>query len=91
MGMVPWDEDVEIEWDDENVAHFADHGTEPWAVDEMVDQGEYEVIRHPKWRKSRKHRHRYLVTGRTLGGRGLLVIVDKIGLNRIRPVTGWDI
>lgn len=91
MGKVPWGDDVEIEWDEENEAHIAEHGVKTWEVDELIHEGEYETIRHPKWRRrGAKFKRRYLLTGRTLGGRTMLVVVDKAGPGRLRPVTAWD-
>jgi len=33
---------------------------------------------------------RFLLRGRTLGGRPLLVAVDRVGRERLRPVTAWE-
>ena len=56
----------------------------------MIFQGEFECIRHPKWRKAAKYARRFLLRGHSLGGRPLLVVVDRVGSERLRPVTAWE-
>ena len=56
----------------------------------MITQGEFECVRHPKWRKGRKFAKRFLLRGRTLAGRPLLVMVDHVGPERLRLVTAWE-
>ncbi len=88
--IVPWGSDPILEWDEDNEAHIARHGVDSWEVEEMILQGEYECIRHPKWRKNRKYANRFLLRGRTLGGRPLLVVIERVGQERLRPVTAWE-
>jgi uncharacterized DUF497 family protein len=88
--IVPWGNEPIVEWDEENEDHVSRHGVAPWEVEEMIVQGEYECIRHPKWRRGGRYAKRYLLRGRTLGGRPLLVVVDRIGPERLRPVTVWE-
>lgn len=90
LSVIPWGETPFIVWDDENVEHVAKHGVEPWEVEEMIYEGEMVGIRHPKWRKGAKYARRFMLSGATLGGRRLLVIVDRIGARRLRPVTAWS-
>ena len=86
----PWGERPEIDWDGENVEHLARHRVRPWEVEEMVYEGYYDWWKHPKWRRGGKYGGRYLLRGRTLGGRRLLVVLDRKGRMRLRPLTGWD-
>ena len=87
---MPWGRDPVVEWDGENEEHVSRHGVPPWQVEEMIVQGEFECIRHPKWRKGGRYAGRFLLRGRTLGGRPLLVVVDLVGRERLRPVTAWE-
>jgi uncharacterized DUF497 family protein len=89
IGRLPWGSDPLIEWDEENEEHVSRHGVAPWEVEEMVTQGAFECVRHPKWRNGGRYARRFLLRGRTLGGRLLLVVVDRIGHERLRPVTAW--
>ena len=90
MGTMPWGDDPLVDWDEENEEHVSRHGIASWEVQEMITQGECECVHHPRWRKGGKHANRFLLRGRTLGGRPLLVVVDRIGLERLRPVTAWE-
>ena len=90
MGVIPWGDSPLIEWDSCNVEHVADHRVTPWEVDEMIIAGEMTCVRHPKWRKSKQHARRYLLRGRTLGGRRLLVVIEHKKGRHIRPITAWD-
>jgi len=90
VGRLPWGTDPLTEGDEENEEHLSRHGVTPWEVEEMITQGEFECIRHPKWSKGGKYARRFLLRGRTLGGRSLPVVVDRIGPERLRPVTAWQ-
>ena len=86
----PWGRAPLIEWDEENEEHVARHGVASWEIDEMILQGEFECIRHPKRRKGGKYASRFLLRGSTLGGRPLLIVIDRVGPDRLRPVTAWE-
>jgi uncharacterized DUF497 family protein len=87
---MPWGTDSAVGWDEENEEHVSRHGVSPWEVEEMITQGDFECIRHPKWRKGGKYARRFLLRGRTLGGRPLLVVVERVGSERLRPVAAWE-
>lgn len=89
MPRPPWSEDPIVEWDDENIVHVARHGVTSAEVDIVFELGEYSVSPHKKRRKASKYSRRYVVKGQTLGGRELLIIVDRLSVERIRPVTAW--
>jgi len=90
IARIPWGADPAVEWDEENEEHVSRHGVSPWEVEEMITQGDFECIRHPKWRKGGKYARRFLLRGRTLGGRPLLVVVERVGSERLRPVAAWE-
>ncbi len=90
MGRVPWGDDPLVEWDEENEDHISIHGVAPWEVEEMIIQGDFECVRHPRWRRGGKYARRFLLRGHTLAGRPLLVVVDRVGPERLRPVTAWE-
>lgn len=56
----------------------------------MITQGDFECIRHPKWRKGGKYARRFLLRGCTLDGRPLLLVVERVGPERLRPVTASE-
>jgi hypothetical protein len=90
MGTIPWGDDPFVEWDEANEEHVSRHGVAPWEVEELIAQGDFQCVRHPRWRKGEKYAGRFLLRGRTLGGRPLLVVVDRVGPERLRPVTAWE-
>ena len=48
---IPWGTHPTVEWDEENEEHASRHGVAPWEVEEMITQGDFECIRHPKWQR----------------------------------------
>lgn len=87
MTRPPWPAVPRLDWNAHNVDHLAQHGVHAWEVDEMIMLGDYYARPHKKRRKGDKYRSRYLLTGKTLGGRALLVVVDFSPPDRLRPVT----
>ena len=83
----PWGNDPVIDWDDENEGHLTKHGVSAQEVEEIVFLGEYDWWKHPKWIKGGKYTGRYLLRGWTLGGRKLMIVVDRLAEDEIRPVT----
>ena len=86
MTHIPWGDGPIIVWDDINQEHVHKHGFKDWEVDEMILEGEYQCRPHPKREKEKKYEKRYLIRGKTLGGRKMLVPVDYIDQQTIRPV-----
>ena len=67
-------QELESEWDDDNVEHIAKHGVEPEEVEEIVYEDCY-----PSW-IVRGHRRgirevRWTVFGQTCGGRYLIAVI----------------
>jgi hypothetical protein len=87
---MPRGTDPAVEWDEENEAHVSRHGISPWEVEEMITQGAFECLRHPQWRKGGRYARRFLLRGRTVGGRPLPAAVERVGPERLRPVTAWE-
>ena len=89
MPRPPWSETPILDWDDVNLEHIAQHAVAQTEVDEIFELSAYEVRPHKKRRKEAKYQRRYLVTGQTMGGRNLVIVIDKIDDGHIRPVTAF--
>lgn len=72
---------LELEWDDENVEHIAEHGVNPEEVEDICF-GLHLV--------EKEGNNRYVLSGQSRGGRYLNVIIEKVGKGRFRPVTAFD-
>ncbi|MEM2002099.1 MAG: BrnT family toxin [Candidatus Methanomethylicaceae archaeon] len=70
----------ELEWDEINIAHTAEHQVEPSEVEELIFQDA------PHYRRGRSKRL-YQVYGQTAAGRYLFVILRYLGRHRGRVVT----
>lgn len=70
-----------LRWDESNVEHIARHGVSP-------DEAEQACFSRPKVRRGRCGR--YLVLGRTKGGRYLLVVLTHLGGGEGRVITARD-
>lgn len=86
----PWPDEPHIIFDDTNAEHCARHGVAPWEIEDIILNGGYVVRPHKKRKINRKYRNRYLVDGRTIGGRALFIVIDYISPDGIRPVTAFD-
>lgn len=89
----PWGGEPDFEWDEHNEAKVWTHAIDPFEVEQCFDpENERFVMPHPK-AKSEPERYgdRYLVRGVTNGGRRLLIAVQYVGGNIIRPITAWEI
>jgi uncharacterized DUF497 family protein len=74
---------VEFEWDDDNVAHFAERGLGPADVDAML----YSRITVTRNKKAGSGQYKFVGQGR--GGQRLVVVVASTAVaGRWRPVTG---
>ena len=71
-----------LDWDDYRIDHIAQHDVEP---DEV-----WEVCEDPLHIARRKGRNRYLVYGQTIGGRYLLVVLERIQDSIYKPITARD-
>ncbi|MFN8634206.1 MAG: BrnT family toxin [Chloroflexota bacterium] len=77
-------DEVDFEWDDDNVEHLARHGISP---DEVEDLFEGPILRR---RGGTDAPDRVRVLGRTAAGRYLAIIYQEKGRGLIRPFTGWE-
>ncbi len=68
----------ELLWDRGNAAHVEERGVRPGEVDEAVLDGRVHAFRHGE---------RYIVTGRTEGGRYVTVTLKELGRGVFKPVT----
>ena len=85
----PWGEDPTFEWDEDNIQKFWFHQIRDFEVEECFEN-EHAIRPHVKARSQPdKFGDRYLVHGRTDGGRRLQIIVQHKGGGLVRPVTGW--
>ena len=81
---MPIMDEVDFEWDDDNVEHLARHGISP---DEVEDLFEGPIVHR---RGGTDAPDRVRVLGRTAAGRYLAIVYQEKGRNLIRPFTGWD-
>lgn len=80
----PWIED--LDWDDENIAHFARHGLEAEVVARMIERDDWVEVGNKRLHPV----HRLRLVGRDRGGAMVTVIVEPTALAGIwRPITGW--
>jgi uncharacterized DUF497 family protein len=67
-------QELEAEWDDDNVEHIAKHGVEPEEVEEILYEDCY-----PSWivrgRRRGVREVRWTVFGQTCGGRYLIAVI----------------
>lgn len=89
----PWGNDLVFEWDESNESKIGSHGIEAFEVEQCFDrESERFVSPHPKGRAwPEKYGDRYIVRGVTHGGKKLLIAVQYLGENVIRPITAWEI
>lgn len=90
MSKRPWSECPVIEWDDANWEH-ATRRVEDWEIHEVIEEGEYDWWPHPKRRRGGKYANRFLLRGKTVGGRKVLIVVEKVGDDKLRPITAMNI
>lgn len=75
---------LELDWDEENVGHLS-HGLTRRKVIEVVDRGDWVMVRD-KRRRSRRKR----LVGRDARGELWTIIMEKMPApGRWRPITGW--
>ena len=78
-------DDMEFEWDDDNLEHLARHSI---SADEVEELFESTVVRR---RGGTDASDRVRVLGRTASGRYLGIIYQQKARGVIRPFTGWDL
>jgi len=71
----------DLQWDDENIEHIARHNVDPQEVEDVCFGLHISV---------REKRRRYILSGQSIGGRYLNVVVERVGKGLFRPVTAFD-
>ena len=89
----PWGNNPDFDWDEHNAAKIWAHGIEIFEVEQCFEFGnERFVTPHPKAKSEpEKYGDRFEIRGATDGGRRLLIIVQHVGRNMVRPITAWEI
>ena len=86
----PWGDGYVLQWDDSNREKLWMHAVCDSEIEECFEN-EHDVAPHPKAKsKPQKYGDRFYVMGVTDGGRKLVIIVQYLGANFIRPITAWD-
>lgn len=70
----------ELAWDDENVAHIARHGVNPQEVEDVCFGTHLSV---------RESQQGYVLSGQSVNGRYLNVVIERIGKGLFRPITAF--
>jgi uncharacterized DUF497 family protein len=71
----------ELEWDDYNIEHIAQHNVSPKEVEELC---------FGLYIGEKTSGQRYILSGQTESGRYLNVVVERIGGGLFRPITAFD-
>jgi uncharacterized protein len=79
-------EDIQLDWDDNNISHIAKHDVDPEEVEDVFSN--YFFVRKDPDSKS-NNETRYIVSG-VAKGRYLDVIIQKVQGSLYRPVNAWE-
>ena len=71
----------ELQWDDENIEHIAQHNVNPQEVEDVCFG-----IHISK----REGGQRYILSGQSAGGMYLNVVLERVGKRLFRPVTAFE-
>ena len=71
----------ELEWDDQNIEHIARHNVGPQEVEEIC------FGLHISQKAGDK---RYILSGQSVGGRYINVVVEQVGKGLFRPITAFE-
>lgn len=72
---------AELEWDDNNVQHIAQHEVTPEEVEDVCFGLHI---------SAREGSQRYILSGRTSAGRYINVVIERIGKGLFRPITAFE-
>ena len=90
LKFAPWGSNPTFDWDEYNDNEIWKHRIRDFEIEQCFENN-YTVIRHKKaMTEPEKYGDRYMVRGRTDGGRKLVIIVQYLGANFVRPITAWD-
>lgn len=87
---IPWGDDPSFQWDEFNEEEVANHHVTPDEVESCFEDVIWVAPHNRAKSEPERYGDRFRVRGITFGGRQLLIIVQYIGGNLIRPVTAWD-
>jgi len=91
LNFLPWGDNPQFDWDEYNEEEIFRHGVS-WVEIEECFEDEYAAIPHNKAKSDpNKYGDRYIIVGRTSGGRRLYIIIQHLEGSFIRPITAWDI
>lgn len=68
-------------WDDANIEHLARHGVDPVEIEDVC---------FGKHISFRGHRRRYILYGKTEGGRMIMVVLERLSGQVFRPITARE-
>lgn len=71
----------ELEWDDENIEHIAQHNVSPQEVEEVCFGQHIAFLGRNR---------RYILYGKSNGGRHLKVVLERRHGTVFRPITAYD-
>jgi len=90
LKFAPWGSNPGFDWDDNNENKIWSHRIRDFEVEECFENNP-DVMPHEKTRTCpEKYSDRFLVKGKTNGGRKLVIVVQYLGANFVRPITAWD-
>jgi uncharacterized DUF497 family protein len=79
-------EDIQLEWDDDNISHISQHNVDPEEVEDVFSNYFF-ISKDPESKSNREAR--YIISG-TGKGKYLNVVIAKIKGSRYRPVSAWE-
>ena len=85
----PWGEDPVFDWDEGNQDEISNHRVRDFEVEECF-RNAHIALPHAKSGSDARYSDRYKVRGTANSGRRLVVIVQYLGADWIRPITAWD-
>ncbi len=71
----------ELQWDDGNVEHIAQHGVNPQEVEDVCFSFHIYV---------RESSQRYIISGQSTNGRYLNVVIERVSKGVFRPITAFE-
>ena len=86
----PWGDTPNIYWDEENEQKFWKHGIRDLEVEQCFERPHTGIPNKKAKSQPERYKDRYVVRGATESGRKLVIIVQYLGDDWIRPITGWD-
>lgn len=86
----PWGDDPIFDWDEENEQKVWSHGLNAFEVEECFKNAHSTIPHRQAKSQPERYGDRYEIRGMTDARRKLVIIVQYLGANWIRPITAWD-